>query len=200
MSEASRAVIVTGTVVHLEARVVVVPTRPPAPTRLPRSEELRRSFLAENPGWVPDDPDVADAVRRENIAERLRSDSWAVVELHGTDLPADSVRAQVRGELTGRSVVVDSWELEPCSTSTWAAPRVEGIDAETAGAIADDVPEDWPVISTGISTTTAGRSAVMIEVDHLTPEMITWFDSQPPGSVQLDTFVDVTTRVAPRRQ
>ena len=181
----------TGTVVHLDAHVVVVPTEPAAPTGLPRSEQLRRELLAANPGWTPDDRAAADAARRACIAERLRSDSWAVVELHGADLPADSVRAQVRGELTGRSVHVDSWRPEPCSTSSWAPPRVEGADTATADAIVRTVPDDTPLLSVGVSATTAGRSAVMLEVDHLTPEILSWFERQPPGSVQLDIFVDL---------
>ena len=135
-----------------------------------------------------------------NIAERLHSGSFPIIELHGTDLPAGSISAKVRGTITGRSVYVDSWESEPYSTSPWAEPRVEGTDTKAADAIADTVPENWPLISTGMSTTTAGRSAVMLEVDHLTPEMITWFDSQPPGSVQLDAFVHLTTGPAQAKQ
>ena len=141
MDEASRPVVVTGTVVHLGARVVVVPTELPAPSRLPRPEQLRRMFLAEDPGWTAEDPHAADVARRENIAERLGPDSWAVVELHGTDLPADSVRAKVRGVLTGRSVRVDSWGPEPSSTSSWSEPRVAGTDTEAPQAILDAVPD-----------------------------------------------------------
>lgn len=193
MDAVGGSVVVTGTIVYLDGQVVVVPTEPPAPTRLPRSEEFRRSFLAENPGWTPDDARSAAATRRESIQDRLRADSFAVVELHGADLPADFVRAKVRGEITGRSVYVDSWEAEPYSTSLWAEPQVEGTDSTTAEAIADTVSEEWPLISIGISTTTGGRRAVMLEVDHLTREIRTWFERQPPGSVQLDAFIDLAT-------
>lgn len=191
MSGSGRPVTVTGTAVHLDAHVVVVPTEPPAPTKLPRSEELRRMFLAENPDWEPSDPDIADLERRENIAKRLRSDGWAVIELHGPDLPADSVRVKVRGELSGRSVYVNSWRPEPYSTSPWGQPRIRGTDPDTANAIIDSVPDHWPLISIGISTTTTDRSVVVMEVEHLLPEITTWFDRQPADSVQLDTFVDL---------
>lgn len=180
----------TGTVLHLDTCVVVMPTQPPAMTRLPRSEELRRMFLAANPGWTAPDPEVADRTRRENAMKGLQAGTLSVIELHGTDLPADSIRARLRGVLIGRSVHVGSWRPEPCSTSSWAEPRVEGTDVETASAISQSVPEDWPLISIGISTTTAGRSAVMLEVERLTPAVQSWFDNQPSGSVQLDTFID----------
>lgn len=189
--EEARSASVTGTVVHLDSHVVVIPTEPPLPTRLPRSEQLRRMFLAQNPGWTPPDADSADVERRGNVMARLRAGSPSVVELYGTDLPDDSVRARLRGVLTGRSVRVDSWRPEPDSTSPWAEPRVEGTDPETADAIVDTVREHWPLISIGISPTATGSSAVMLEVERATPEIQAWFDSQPPGSVQLDTFVDL---------
>lgn len=190
MDEAENA-IVTGTVVHLESCVVVVPTVPPAPSRLPTSEQFRQRFLAANPGWSSDDAGSADTVRRENLLKALRSGSGSVVELHGPDLPADSVRAKLYGELVGRSLRVSSWRPEPCSTSVWAASQVTGTDHQTAAAIVATVPEDWPLVSVGISITTTGARAVAIEVDRLTPEVQTWFDSQAAGSVQLETFVDL---------
>lgn len=194
MDEANRPVVVTGTVMHLDGRVVVVPTEPPRSEGLPRSAELRRLFLAANPGWTPGDPDSADVARREQVARRRPSDPGAPVELHGTDLPADALRVRLDGELVGRSVQVESWRVEPGSSSAWAEPHVGGTDAETAAAIMEAVPDDWPLISFGVSTTAVGRSAVMLEVDHLVPGLMTWFDRQPAGSVQLDVFVaDATT-------
>ncbi|HEY0239234.1 MAG TPA: hypothetical protein VGC37_11325 [Friedmanniella sp.] len=188
--DAARPVTVTGTVWHLGTQVVVTPTRPPAPTRPPESEHLRKMFLAANPGWTPTEADVGGAARRNHLGEELRSGSATVVELHGTDLPADSVRAKLHGVLRERSVHVDSWQPEPDSTSAWADPRVGGTDLDVADAIIDTVPDDDSLISIGVTSTTAGRSAVMLEVAHLTPELAAWLAGQPLESVQLDVFVD----------
>ena len=118
-----------------------------------------------------------------------RPDHPFALELHGQDLPPNGTRAVIEGELTGRSLRVTQWRSEPHSTSAWAILDVEGTDTATADVVSDRLPEGWPVISVGVSPTTAGSQVVVLEVDHATPEVHNWVRKQPSGSVCLITFI-----------
>jgi hypothetical protein len=118
------------------------------------------------------------------------ADPWLAVQLLGQDLPPIETRVAVEGALSGRSLHVSRWRPEPESTSAWAPIAEEGgVTPETAQAIVESLPEDWPIISFGEAKVSGDRRVVQLEVEEATPEISEWVQRQPPGSIRLVTFI-----------
>jgi hypothetical protein len=117
-------------------------------------------------------------------------DHQAALTLHGSALPPVGTRVVIEGGLVGRSLHVVQWRVEPESTSAWQTSYdVEGVSASAAQGVLDSLPEDWPIISVGVTRTSGDRGVVVLELDHATPEVHDWIRQRPPGSVHLITFV-----------
>ena len=118
----------------------------------------------------------------------LDVESGFTLELHGTDVPPQGTRAVLEGTLSGRSVEVTTWRPDD-GTSAWESPDVVGTDMATAQAVLEAVPEEWAMISFGLSMTTTGEHIAILEVDRATTEIRDWCGSQPAGSIHLLEFI-----------
>jgi len=114
------------------------------------------------------------------------------LDLLGPDLPPESLRVVVEGELDGRSLRVARWRREPAATSAWGPVPEDyaGVSPDESTAILNSVSDDWPLISTGEHKTPGGNFVVRLQVERVTPEIRRWYEQQPPGSVHLVSFID----------
>jgi hypothetical protein len=119
-------------------------------------------------------------------------ESEFALSLSGPDLPSAGQRAAVTGSLSGRAMQVDHWRTEPIATSPWAVTgrcHEPGVEPDVAHAILDGVPDEWPIIECGATTSTSGGHIATLTVDRVTNEMRDWLSRQPEGAVRLSSFI-----------
>lgn len=97
-----------------------------------------------------------------------------VVSLHGNDLPAPGEEVVVEGELVEGLLQVLAWYRAESPPSPWATPSLPGTDWATANDIVDQVPDEWPVIGIGVSLTTSGQYAVVVELVRIDGDIRAW--------------------------
>lgn len=99
-------------------------------------------------------------------------------------------RVSLIGELSEGYLEVAAFEVLPGPLGeAWSTPDVDGVSDDIAQRVARSFPEEWGLISGGVSTTTYQNRVAIIEVARLTPRIASWQTQQPPGSLILIPFV-----------